>query len=279
MIHYTRTDWRNEMYIIGAIIEKERLSVALFDKEYKLLLKNEGTASDFKKICENTMSEYGIKPADVEYIGVGTDGSAEADACGPGIKCYKDSLINARALGEAYTLNDAPSLFMLKIDDNIENSIVIDKKIYSGAYRSGGKAAHTVIDFGGYECSCGRRGCFEVYASNSGLKRIAAEAGVEGAEAVTHKKLFEMNTPNAELAKKLYVEYLASGIMNIINLFQTNELVLEGPFTEVGDALMEPMMEIILREQYSHSMPNKCNIRFSKKDEDTALIGAALLGR
>lgn len=264
------------MYIIGAIIEKERSSVALFDKEYKLLLKKAGSVSGFKKLCCDLMEEYGISADKVEYIGVGTDVSADANL---GIKCYKDSLINVRAVGEAYTLNDANSLFMLKIDDKIENSVVIDKKIYSGAYQSGGDLAHMVIDFGGYECSCGRNGCFEAYASNFGLKRIACEAGVEGAESITHKKLFEMNTENAEVAKKRYIEYLASGITNIINLFQTNELVLEGPFTEVGDALMKPMMEIILREQYSHSMENKCNIRFANNDENVALIGAALLGR
>ena len=82
----------------------------------------------------------------------------------------------------------------------------------------------------------------------------------------------------AETAKKLYVDYLASGITNIINLFQPNELVLDGPFTKVGDALMNPMMDIILREQYSRNMPNKCNVRFTN-NEDTALIGAALLAR
>ena len=40
---------------------------------------------------------------------------------------------------------------------------------------------------------------------------------------------------------------------------------------------MEPMMEIILREQYSRGMPNKCNVRFSNTEADTALLGAALL--
>lgn len=274
------------MYIISAVLEKEHTRAAIYDKKYNLLAELKGEASTSAKLCEDIISKGGIKACDVEYVGVAADSSFGApDAIAAelertiGIKCYGASIMNARALGEAYTANDRPSLFLLKIDDTIECGIVIDKKVYSGINQLGGKIAHTVIDFGGYECSCGRCGCFEAYAGNSGLRRIAAESGVEGAESITHAKLFAMATPEAERAKRLYVEYLASGITDVINLFQPHELVLEGPFTKVGDALMNPMMEIILREQYSSSIPNKCNIRFSNTDTDTALIGAALLGR
>ena len=274
------------MYIISAVLEKEQSKVALYDEEYKLLLKKAGAYANFSKLCLDVISEGGVKPTDVKYIGVAVDSSfgvPEAVAADVekniGIKCLGASLVNAKALGEAYTTNDVPFLVMLKIDDNVECGIVVDNKIYSGTSQLGGNVAGMIIDFGGYECTCGRRGCFEAYASNSGLRRIAAEAGVAGAESITHAKLFDMDTPNAERTKSIYIKYLACGITNVINLFQPHELVLEGPFSEVGDELMTPMMDIILREQYTHSAPNKCNIRFSNKDADTVLIGAALLGR
>ena len=269
------------MYIISAVVEKNQAKVALYDKEYKLLLKKEGGCAETAKLCLEIMSEKGIKPADVDYIGVAADTSdvvAEIEK-NTGIKCIGASVISARALGEAYMASDVPFLIMLKIDDTVECGIVMDQKIYSGVDQIGANVARMVIDFGGYECSCGRRGCFEAYAGNAGLKRIAAESGVAEADSLTHVKLFNMNTPEAEKAKKLYVEYLANGITNIINLFQPNELVLEGPFTEIGDALWTPLMDIIMREQYTHSMPNKGNIKFSNKEADTALLGGALLGR
>lgn len=270
------------MYIISAVVEKGQSRVALYDKEYKLLLKKEGACADIEKLCLDVISEGGIKAADVDYIGV-VAADFETVAADiekkTGIKCRGASLMSAVALGEAYLTNDVPFLVMLKIDDTVECGIIVDKKIYSNVCCFGANVAHMVIDFGKFECTCGRRGCFEAYASNSGLRRIAAEAGVSEAEAITHAKLFAMNTAEADQAKKVYVEYLASGIANIINLFQPNELVLEGPFTEAGDALMVPMMDIVLREQYTHSMPNKCNVRFSNKETDTALLGGALLGR
>lgn len=265
------------MYIISAVVEKDQTRVALYDKEYKLLLKKEGACADTAKLCLDIISEKGIKPSDVDYIGVVSDASGVVDDVekNTGIKCLGASVINARALGEAYITNDVPFLIILKIDGTVECGIVMDKKMYP----FGGNVANMIVHFGGYECTCGRRGCFEAYAGNAGLKRIAAESGVADAGSLTHEKLFNMNTPEAEKAKKLYVEYLASGITDIINLFQPNELVLEGPFTEVGDALWTPLMEIIMREQYTHSMPNKGNTRFPSKDVDTALLGGALLGR
>jgi len=188
-------------------------------------------------------------------------------------------LMSAKALGEAYVADDVDSLFLLNIEDTVDCGVVIDKKLYSGTHLRGGNVAHTVISFGGFECACGNRGCFQAYACNAGLRRIAAEAGVEGAETITHKELFDKTTPSAEQAKETYVKFLAGGITNLINLFQLREFVIEGSLTEAGDKLMKPMMDLILREQFTHNMPNKCNVRFSGKAENTALLGAALLGR
>lgn len=272
------------MYILSAVVEKERTAVALYDKEYKLLLKKDGTFASLTDICKKVISERGINPDDVDYAGVAADSSfgsslslsAELEK-NIGVKCIGSSLSDARALGEAHELNDADSLVLLNIDDTVECGIVINKKVYTGTHNRDRKVAHMVINFDGFECSCSRRGCFEAYSSNEGLKRITAESGVDGV--LTHAQLFAMNTPEAKSAQKLYVEFLAAGITNIINLFQPRHLVLDGPFTKVGDALMAPMMDIILREQYTHSMPNKCDIRFANTEVNTALIGAALLGR
>ena len=274
------------MYIISAVIENNQSRVALYDKDQTLLQKKEGDSASLSLLCLDALSEQNVKPTDVDYIGIAVD----TCACTPdlvasdvekmtGIRCLSTSLMGARALGEAHLAGDVPSLFLLKIDDTVECGIVIESKVFSGMHQLGGKIAHMVIDFGGYECACGRKGCFEAYASNAGLKRIAAQAGLTDVESLSHAKLFEMNSPEAELAKKEYVAYLAGGITNIINLFQPNDLVLEGPFTKVGQALTEPMMEIILREQYTHSLSNKCNVRLADQAEDTALIGASLLGR
>lgn len=274
------------MYIISAVVEKDQARVAIYDMEHKLLLKKEGAFTSLSKLCLDALSEKNVKSTDVDYIGVAVDNAIGTPASiasevekDTGIRCLSTSVMGARALGEAYLAGDVSSLFMLKVDNTVECGIVIENKVFSGMHQLGGKIAHMVIDFDGYACTCGRKGCFEAYACNAGLKRIAAESGLEDVESLTHAKLFDMCSSEAELAKKEYVAYLAGGITNIINLFQPNEVVLEGPFTQVGDALLAPMMDIILREQYTHSLSNKCNIRFADQTADTALIGASLLER
>lgn len=269
------------MYIISAVLDKSSATVALYDKEYKLLQKKGGACENAASLCSEIISEAGIKTSDVEFIGVAandTSASAEMEKA-TGIKCLGATVVGAKALGEAYTANDVATLIVLNVDETVECGIVIDKKLYCGTHGHIGDFGHMVINFDGYECSCGRRGCFEAYASNGGLRRIAADAGVTNAKDIDHRTLFSADTPEAKTAKRLYMEYLASGITNIINLFQPREFVLEGPFTEVGDALMDEMMEIILRDQYTHSMPDKSNIRFANTAADTVLLGAALLGR
>jgi len=274
-----RTDWRKIMYIISAVVEKNQSKVALFDKEYKFLAKKEGAVADVAGLCSEIITEAGINASDVAYAGVAADEILSGLEEKLGVRVLGTTLINAKALGEAYELNDADTLVIVKIDETVECGIIMDKKAYTGAHNQSAKLAHMVIGFGGYECTCGRRGCFEAYASISGLNRIAAESGVAGAGELTHAQLFAMDTPEAKSAQKLYVEYLASGITNIVNLFQPRHLVLDGAFTKVGDALMTPVIDIILRDQYTHSNPNKCEIRFANTEADTALLGAALLGR
>ena len=274
------------MYIISAVVKNNHSRIALYDQDQTLLQEKEGAFTSLSQLCLDVISEQNVKPTDIDYIGIAVDQAVGTPALvasevekNTGIRSLGTSVMGARALGEAHLAGDVPSLFLLKVDDTVECGIVIENKVFSGMHQLGGKIAHMVIDFDGFECACGRKGCFEAYASNAGLKRIAAHAGLSNVESLTHAKLFEMSSPEAELAKKEYIAYLAGGITNIINLFQPNDLVLEGPFTKVGQALTEPMMEIILREQYTHSLSNKCNIKLADQVQDTALIGASLLGR
>ncbi|MBE6602504.1 MAG: ROK family protein [Ruminococcaceae bacterium] len=274
------------MYKIGAVVDEKRCEVALYDAEYTLLQKKLGGASELSSLSLELLTEKNVKADDVAYVGIAVDAvlgdpslyAAEAERT-IGIKCLGASLMGARALGEAYLTNDVSSLFLLKVADTVECGVVIDKKLYEGVHLRGGNVAHMVINFGGYECTCGKRGCLEAYASNAGLRKIAAEAGVEGAESITHATLFNMNTPNAERAKELYVKYFACGVTNLVNLFQLEEFVLDGAIGEAGDKIMAPLMDIVLTEQFSHNMPDKCNVRFASKEADTATLGAALLGR
>jgi len=227
---------------------------------------------------------------DVESIGLAVAScigcpvtAAQTIADATGLDVNVDTMINAMALGEAYLgANDASSIILLRIGDKVESSIVIDHKIFAGFDGLGGNLAHMVIDNGGYACKCGREGCFEAYVNKAGIKQIAADAGMNDAENVTLESMFaaaKAGCEKAQAAKTFYIEHLASAVTDIINLFQPHQLVILGQLTALGDDLMQPMMEIVLRDQYTRHSPNQCKVRIDNYGHEAALVGALLLDR
>ena len=154
----------------------------------------------------------------------------------------------------------------------------MDKHLFTRKGSGENGFAHMVIAVDGLDCVCGIKGCFEAYASEYGVKNIAREVGINNWESVTVRTLFAMSDDTAKKAQELYIRHLAVGITNIINLFQPEELVIDGDFFVVGDIVVKPTMEIVLREQYTKFSPNQCKVRAADAS-DTALIGAVLINR
>lgn len=273
------------MYTISVVINECEANIALYGEDRKPTAQKNGVCKErLANACLDIMAEHGVKAENVKLVGIAA--SAPVSARNElaknlekelNIKAVAEDITNARALGEAY-ISGVPSLAIVKVDDKVESGVVIDKKVYSGIDGNGGKVAHMVINYGGFECTCGRKGCFEAYASNSGLKCIASEAGIKDIDNLTVPALFAMTDDSAKKAKHTYTEYLGSALTDVINLFQPDELVLDGPFTKAGSELFEPLTEMILKEQYSRNLDKKCKIRFANDETATALLGAALLG-
>lgn len=82
-------------------------------------------------------------------------------------------------LGSGRTLG-IDSLCMLTLGTGIGNGIILNGKIWHGAYGMAGEAGHINIHPDGPECGCGSQGCLEMYASATALRRIAVEAAASG---------------------------------------------------------------------------------------------------
>ena len=283
------------MAILSIIVNGRKVRAALVDENYKItafdeadtttekspaasaaelalaLLKNENVAKD-------SISFVGA--AVCACLGCACEIKKELEAALGMTVCATPS-VNALALGEAYVnAGDVSSAIVVKFCENrVDSSIVLDHKLFANYAKVGGGLGHTVINNGGYECSCGRTGCLEAYTTADGIRRIAEDAGFEG---TTLSEIFDTadaGNENAIAAKNAYVSHLACGLTNIINLFQPHELIIMGELTNLGDRLMEPLMDIVLREQYTKHSPNKGKVRFSAPNPRVALVGAALLGR
>ncbi len=183
---------------------------------------------------------------------------------------------------------------MLTLGTGIGGGILVDGKLYRGFNGFGGEVGHMVVQADGPLCSCGRRGCFEVYASASGLIRMTRQAMKEDRDSLMWKLCggdllkADGTTPFLGLQQKdeaarrtvtLFLKYLAVGVTNIINLFQPEALVIGGGVGRQGEALLGPLRRLVAEQVYSRYGGAQTNILSSALGDDAGIIGAGLLGK
>ena len=74
-----------------------------------------------------------------------------------------------------------------------------------------------------------------------------------------------------------YIKYFAAGIVNVINIFQPEILVIGGGVSKEGDYLISPLKKIVEREVYSRDV-EQTQIRIAQLGNDAGIIGASVLG-
>ena len=197
---------------------------------------------------------------------------------------------NAAAFGEALAgcAKGAESAVIITLGTGVGAGIVIDGKIYSGSNFGGAEVGHTVISVDGPQCTCGRKGCFEVYSSATGLVRMTKEAlaanpesAMKDEERISARTAFNYMRAGDATAKQVvddYIKYLAAGITNTINIFQPDILCIGGGVCNEGDPLLVPMKEIVKKEVYTRNSAKNTEIVIAKLGNDAGIIGAAFLG-
>ena len=213
---------------------------------------------------------------------------------------YIENDANAAAKAEAMAgvAKGAPYSVMITLGTGLGGGIVIGGKVYSGFNFAGAELGHIVIEKDGRQCSCGRKGCWEAYSSATGLVNMtkdailaARESGRETAmeemiggdlDKVSARTAFNAQKAGDALGAEVvdeYISYLATGIVNIINIFQPNVLSIGGGVCNEGDNLMKPLLEKVWSETYSREGTPQTQILIAKLGNDAGIIGAAVLGQ
>lgn len=279
------------------------------DREDKAIVK------DMAYLCKKVLQDSGTDVKDVKWIGVGSPGTCDVEngiliytnnipfRNTPirkwiqeeiDLPVYINNDANCAALGEAYAgaTKDVQNSIMITIGTGLGGGIIINKKIYSGFNGSGGELGHTCIMVDGEECSCGRKGCWEAYGSATALKAQTVRAAMahpeshlykmlDGkAENVSGKTAFDAmreGCPVGAAVVDQYIHYFATGIVNMINIFQPDILVIGGGVCKEGDYLLKPLMKYVNEERYSRDIP-QTQIKVAELGNDAGIIGAAALG-
>ncbi len=316
------------MFYLGIDLGGTNMAAGICDENGKILLKKSVPAlpereadvimDDMAKLCLDLISEAGLKVSDIAYAGIASPGIADPVHGEIVYSCNFPTFVNypicevlAKKLGidKVLVANDAnaaakgeavcgaakgysDSVFVT-LGTGVGGGIIIDKKILTGFNFAGAEIGHIVISHGGRQCNCGRKGCFEAYASATGLIKTTKEKMLADKESLmwqecggnidtvngrTSFDAMRKGDASAKEAVDEYISYLACGITDIINIFQPEILSIGGGISNEKEYLLAPLREIVEREQYSRSCEKKTELRIAQLGNDAGIIGAAMLG-
>lgn len=168
-------------------------------------------------------------------------------------------------------------VFLCVLPQGIGAGIVVGGQLYKGKNKRAGEISHTTIASHGRQCSCGRRDCWELYASgNILLSRYKEKTGKSLAsleEFFTTLKKYELA---AVKVFDEYLDYLALGIQNLILLQDPHYVIIGGVISPYEDIFLEPLKEKVFVENNFYDMQD-VKLMCSTLKENAVIMGASLL--
>ena len=269
--------------------------------------------TEIVKYMKKLACESGYPMEDALWIGVATAGIVKngtvLEATNLGWSNVPLSMLLSRMTGmQVYLANDAnaaayaealfgvgegkSTLVALTLGTGVGGGIVINGKIFDGFNGFAAEMGHMIINYEGRECGCGKRGCLEAYSSATALVKECRRMMnlyrdskmwdlVSGdISAVTAKTPFDAAKEGDYAATAVindFIDNLAYGISNVINVFQPSVLCIGGGISAQGDTLMIPLRDRVSRLSFGHKKI-RTKLTVAKFMNDAGIIGASLLG-
>lgn len=305
-------------YYAGIDLGGTFIKCGIVDETGKLLVKDkiptkkerphEAVAKDMAEFALKLATKAGVK---LSAAGIGSPGSIDSKN---GVVVYNNNLkwdevpladevhavlgvpvyvlndANAAALGEQFcgAGNAYNDVIFVTLGTGVGGGIVIDGKLFEGNKSAGAEIGHAVIRMGGEKCTCGRKGCFEAYASATALIRQTKRAmekhpesalwGICDFDKVDGKTAFDgmrAGDKTATQVVKAYIGYLAEGIANLCNEFRPEAILLGGGVCAEGDTLLEPLKKLVGKMIYGKEGYAPVELLTASLGNDAGMFGAA----
>lgn len=183
------------------------------------------------------------------------------------------------ALGEAVAGagRECGDVVMLTFGAGVGGGIILDGEIYEGKGAGGSELGHMVIVEDGEACTCGRKGCLEAYASVAALCRDGARAA--GRDLAPEEIFAGAAAGDEKLQKVLetYVQRLGVGIVNIVNIFRPQLVLLGGGLSAQGELLLGPLRRMLREGCFGGEDGELPEIETASLGNKAGIIGAASL--
>ena len=141
----------------------------------------------------------------------------------------------------------------------------------------GAEIGHQVIRVNGRLCTCGRKGCLEAYVSVPALIRAASQvAGKEMTLENIFRKAEQGDIDMTEVVEQ-YTLMLGQGIVNIVNMFRPQLILIGGTMSAYADKLIEPIKEMMKEDCFGGVTSLVPEINIAELGSSAGMIGAANL--
>ncbi len=317
------------MYYIGIDLGGTNIACGLVTVSGELILKKscptgagrpaEEIMADMAALIDSVLDEAEIKREKIAFCGIASPGIANSDtgcieySCNlpsflgfpivedlkqrtgfPRVGLENDANCAAKGEAEAGAAKGCASSVLITLGTGVGGGVILNGEIYRGFNFAGAELGHIVMDRNGPVCSCGRKGCWEMYSSATALCRMTWEAieqnpdslmakmVVGKRENVSGRTAFDAMRAGDQAAQEVvekFAEGLACGITNIVNIFQPEILTVGGGISAEGETLLAPVRAILEKEQYSRVCQKKTVLKKAELGNDAGIIGAALLWR
>ena len=308
----------NEQHYIGVELCAGSARAALVTGDGRVVASREGALSGVDLGAQVTRLVAELRdasPARVAAVGVGVPGlvnpqtgrvviSSDLPAAvredlreslsqATGLPVALDNDANAGAMGEyaAGAGRGCHNMFYVTIGTGIGGALIIDGRLWRGASGFAGEFGHITIDPEGIDCSCGNVGCLETVASapnivrrtherlrrdsTSSLSRLGLNKDFTAAD-VAHEA--KNGDDFAAMMMERTGRYIGTAIASVINLLNTERIVLGGGVMDAGELILNPIIEEARHRSFQPNFEST-QIVAATLGADAVPIGAALLAR
>ncbi|WP_182914521.1 ROK family protein [Paenibacillus sp. 1011MAR3C5] len=199
-----------------------------------------------------------------------------------GLPVVVDNDVNMIAIGEAWigAGQEWEDFLCVALGTGVGGCWVSDRRVYGGREGYAGEFGHMIVSMGGRECSCGNRGCWESYASVTGLKKLAYEEWTGGPweEPETLFQYAREGNIRALSIVTQYCEYVAAGLTGLIHIYNPSAIVLGGAIVAgQGTFLLERIQTLLNRQVMPvYQQPEPVAVVAAQLGRHAGVVGAAL---
>lgn len=270
------------------------------------------TAADIVKLMSGGVKKMRSECQDVTSIGIGIPGIVDSDEgvvfksphfpdwsdvkFGPmisqetGMSVVIDNDANMVAVGEAWlgAGSGLENFVMVTLGTGIGGGIICNGHIWRGDHGFAGEVGHTLINFDGPACNCGSRGCFEMYASATGLKHLVEDSSDPSKpkfmkifhneiERVTPKAIYDLAREGDIFASAIWKKfgvYLGAGLAGIVNTLGITNIVIGGGVSAAWDFFIKETQKELSRRTYKKTA-SLVRLHKAKLGDEAGILGSA----